>query len=199
MQVRHLRGRSRPPRQPASSGRLVQRPRVRVCPVRRRPWCRHSPSRRCGSLQCPSSAASATTRGIDPACLAGMRIIGELRDAPALYELPDTTRVVLVHMERQFPRFDQPFESACVAIRTSHVFGTTNSAGCGSTRRNQWLDVRQPDGRAAGHGEPDSGDCAAGWVEGGGLRGEGWIAYCRLHIADCVPITLTAESIRNLQ
>ena len=33
-----------------------------------------------------------------------------LREAPALYELADTTRVVLVHMERQIRGFAEPFD-----------------------------------------------------------------------------------------
>jgi uncharacterized protein len=50
--------------------------------------------------------------GNRPGLLAGMRIIGELRDAPALYELADGTRAVLVHMERQLRGFDEPFDVA---------------------------------------------------------------------------------------
>lgn len=61
-------------------------------------------------LKCPFYGCFGDNEGNRPGLLAGMRIVGELQDAPALYELPDTTRVVLVHMERQFRGFDQPFD-----------------------------------------------------------------------------------------
>ena len=61
-------------------------------------------------LDCPFYGCFGDNEGNRPGLLAGMRIIGELRDAPALYVLPDTTRVVLVHMERQFRGFDEPFD-----------------------------------------------------------------------------------------
>ena len=61
-------------------------------------------------LNCPFYGCFGDNEGNRPGLLAGMRIIGELRDAPALYELADNTRVALVHMERQFRGFDQPFD-----------------------------------------------------------------------------------------
>ena len=42
----------------------------------------------------------------------GFRILGELRDAPALYTLNDGTRVVIVHMERQLNGFTEEFDIA---------------------------------------------------------------------------------------
>lgn len=61
-------------------------------------------------LRCPFYGCFGDNEGNRPGLLAGMRIIGPLRDAPALYELSDRTRAVLVHMERQLRGFDQPFD-----------------------------------------------------------------------------------------
>lgn len=52
--------------------------------------------------------------GNKPGLLAGFSIIGELREAPALYTLSDGTRVVIVHMERQLRNFQEPFDIAVV-------------------------------------------------------------------------------------
>lgn len=74
-------------------------------------------------LKCPFYGCFGDNEGNRPGLLAGMRIIGELRDAPALYVLPDTTRVVLVHMERQFRGFDQPFDiGVCGHTHKPHIW-----------------------------------------------------------------------------
>jgi putative phosphoesterase len=52
--------------------------------------------------------------GNKPGLQAGFKIVGELREAPALYTLADGTRVVLVHMERQLRGFSEPFDIAVV-------------------------------------------------------------------------------------
>ena len=61
-------------------------------------------------LNCPFFGCFGDNEGNKPGLLAGMRIVGPLREAPALYELADTTRVVLVHMERQVRGFAEPFD-----------------------------------------------------------------------------------------
>jgi len=43
---------------------------------------------------------------------AGMKVIGTLQEAPARYVLPDGTRAVIVHMERQMRGFAEPFDLA---------------------------------------------------------------------------------------
>lgn len=54
----------------------------------------------------------------------GMRLIGELREAPAEYQLADGTRVVIVHMERQLTGYTGEFDIAVIghthkpAVRT---------------------------------------------------------------------------------
>jgi putative phosphoesterase len=63
-------------------------------------------------LNCPFLGCYGDNEGNRPGLQAGMRIVGELRDAPALYTLADGTRVVLVHMERQLRGFDEPFDVA---------------------------------------------------------------------------------------
>ncbi len=63
-------------------------------------------------LNCPFYGCFGDNEGNRPGLLAGMSIIGELRDAPALYTLADGTRVVVMHMERQLRGFDEPFDVA---------------------------------------------------------------------------------------
>jgi uncharacterized protein len=62
------------------------------------------------ALKCPFFGCFGDNEGNKPGLLAGMRIIGQLREAPAVYELADTTRVLLVHMERQLRGFEEPFD-----------------------------------------------------------------------------------------
>ena len=64
-------------------------------------------------LNCPLFSCYGDNEGNKPGLQAGMSIIGELREAPALYRLADGTRVVLVHMERQLRGFEEPFD-VCV-------------------------------------------------------------------------------------
>lgn len=42
----------------------------------------------------------------------GFRVLGEIRDAPAEYQLDDGTRVVIAHMERQLKDFQGDFDIA---------------------------------------------------------------------------------------
>ena len=63
-------------------------------------------------LNCPFFGCYGDNEGNRPGLQAGMRIVGPLRDAPALYTLSDGTRVVLVHMERQLRGFEDPFDVA---------------------------------------------------------------------------------------
>jgi hypothetical protein len=63
-------------------------------------------------LNCPFYGCFGDNEGNRPGLLAGMSIVGELRDAPALYTLPDGTRIVVMHMERQLRGFDEPFDVA---------------------------------------------------------------------------------------
>ena len=64
-------------------------------------------------LNCPLLGCYGDNEGNKPGLQAGMSIVGELREAPALYTLADGTRVVLVHMERQLRGFDEEFD-VCV-------------------------------------------------------------------------------------
>lgn len=64
-------------------------------------------------LNCPLLGCYGDNEGNKPGLQAGMRIVGELREPPALYTLADGTRAVLVHMERQLRGFDEPFD-VCV-------------------------------------------------------------------------------------
>lgn len=61
-------------------------------------------------LNCRLLGCYGDNEGNKPGLQAGMSIVGELREAPALYTLADGTRVVLVHMERQLRGFDEPFD-----------------------------------------------------------------------------------------
>lgn len=63
-------------------------------------------------LNCPFFGCYGDNEGNRPGLEAGMRIVGPLRDAPALYTLADGTRAVLVHMERQLRGFAEPFDVA---------------------------------------------------------------------------------------
>lgn len=65
-------------------------------------------------LHCRVLACYGDNEGNKPGLQAGFRIVGELREAPALYTLPDGTRVVLAHMERQLRGFADPFDVAVV-------------------------------------------------------------------------------------
>jgi putative phosphoesterase len=61
-------------------------------------------------LNCPFMGCYGDNEGNKPGLQAGMSIVGELREPPALYILADGTRVVLVHMERQLRGFGEPFD-----------------------------------------------------------------------------------------
>jgi putative phosphoesterase len=63
-------------------------------------------------LTCPFFGCFGDNEGNRAGLLAGMSIVGELRDAPALYQLDDGTRVVVMHMERQLRGFAEPFDVA---------------------------------------------------------------------------------------
>ena len=63
-------------------------------------------------LACPFFGCFGDNEGNRAGLLAGMSIIGELRDAPALYRLDDGTRVVVMHMERQLRGFTEQYDVA---------------------------------------------------------------------------------------
>jgi putative phosphoesterase len=63
-------------------------------------------------LRCPLYGCFGDNEGNKPGLAAGMKIIGTLREAPALYELADGTRVVVAHMKRQLRCFAEPFDVA---------------------------------------------------------------------------------------
>ena len=64
-------------------------------------------------LNCPLLGCFGDNEGNKPGLQAGMSIVGELREPPALYTLADGTCVVLVHMERQLRGFEESFD-VCV-------------------------------------------------------------------------------------
>lgn len=63
-------------------------------------------------LSCPLYGCFGDNEGNKIGLVGGMRVIGEIRDAPAEYTLDDGTRVVLVHMERQLEGYPGDFEIA---------------------------------------------------------------------------------------
>lgn len=65
-------------------------------------------------LNCPFYGCYGDNEGNKVGLQGGMRLIGELRDAPACYTLKDGTRVVIVHMERQLSGYEEEFEIAVV-------------------------------------------------------------------------------------
>jgi putative phosphoesterase len=69
-------------------------------------------------LKCRLYGCFGDNEGNRPGILAGMRIIGEMREAPAHYTLADGTRVMIAHMKRQFAGNTEPFDIA--------VFGHTH-------------------------------------------------------------------------
>lgn len=65
-------------------------------------------------LNCPLYGCFGDNEGNRIGLAGGMRVIGELREAPAEYTLEDGTRVVIVHMERQLEGYDGEFDVAIV-------------------------------------------------------------------------------------
>lgn len=63
-------------------------------------------------LNCPILGCFGDNEGNKPGLLAGFKIIGQLREAPAAYTLDDGTRVVIVHMQRQLRGYADPFDAA---------------------------------------------------------------------------------------
>lgn len=63
-------------------------------------------------LNCPIYGCFGDNEGNKTGLLGGFRVLGEIRDAPALYQLSDGTRVVIVHMERQLNDFHDEFDIA---------------------------------------------------------------------------------------
>lgn len=63
-------------------------------------------------LKCKIHGCFGDNEGNKPGLLGGFRVLGEIREAPALYQLADGTRVVLAHMERQLKEFSEPFDVA---------------------------------------------------------------------------------------
>lgn len=72
-------------------------------------------------LTCPLLGCFGDNEGNKIGLAAGMRIVGTLKEAPALYELADGTRIVVAHMERQLRGFAVPFDVA--------VYGHTHRPG----------------------------------------------------------------------
>ncbi len=65
-------------------------------------------------LQCPVWGCFGDNEGNKPGLLAGFSIVGKLLEAPAAFTLPDGTRTVVVHMERQLRGYAEPFDVAIV-------------------------------------------------------------------------------------
>lgn len=63
-------------------------------------------------LNCKIYGCFGDNEGNKTGLLGGFKVIGEIQDAPAQYELSDGTRVVVVHMERQLAGFDEEFDIA---------------------------------------------------------------------------------------
>ncbi|WP_437224231.1 metallophosphoesterase [Planctomicrobium sp. SH661] len=63
-------------------------------------------------LKCPLYGCFGDNEGNRTGILGGFRIIGQIREAPAAYELADGTRIVIVHMERQLTGFRDAFDIA---------------------------------------------------------------------------------------
>lgn len=65
-------------------------------------------------LNCPLLGCYGDNEGNKLGLQGGMRVIGELCEAPAAYQLTDGTRVVIVHMERQLVDYSGEFDIAVV-------------------------------------------------------------------------------------
>lgn len=65
-------------------------------------------------LNAPVWGCFGDNEGNKPGLLAGFSIVGKLQEAPAAYELPDGTRVVIGHMQRQLRGYPAAFDAAIV-------------------------------------------------------------------------------------
>jgi len=65
-------------------------------------------------LQCPIYGCFGDNEGNKTGIRGGFRILGEIKDAPAEYQLTDGTRVVIAHMQRQLQGYDNEFDIAIV-------------------------------------------------------------------------------------
>lgn len=63
-------------------------------------------------LNCPLLGCFGDNEGNKTGLQGGFRVLGEIREAPAVYTLKDGTRVVIVHMERQLNGFQDEFDIA---------------------------------------------------------------------------------------
>lgn len=63
-------------------------------------------------LNCRLLGCFGDNEGNRAGLLAGMKVIGEIREAPAAYTLVDGTRVVIVHMARQLAGYAGDFDIA---------------------------------------------------------------------------------------
>ena len=63
-------------------------------------------------LSCPLVACFGDNEGNKPGLLAGIRIVGQMGEAPFSYKAPDGTRFLIAHMERQFRRLKGDFDVA---------------------------------------------------------------------------------------
>lgn len=69
-------------------------------------------------LRCPLYGCFGDNEGNRIGIRGGFRILGEIKEAPAAYQLADGTRVVIAHMERQLKGYSHDFDVA--------VFGHTH-------------------------------------------------------------------------
>lgn len=69
-------------------------------------------------LNCPFLGCFGDNEGNRIGLAGGLRVIGEIREAPAAYRLSDGTRAVIAHMQQQLAGYEQEFDLA--------VFGHTH-------------------------------------------------------------------------
>jgi putative phosphoesterase len=79
-------------------------------------------------LRCPIWGCYGDNEGNKPGLQAGFSILGELREAPACYTLPDGTRVAIVHMERQLRGCEADY-SAVILGHTHRPRVSTDAQG----------------------------------------------------------------------
>ncbi|WP_437205048.1 metallophosphoesterase [Planctomicrobium sp. SH664] len=63
-------------------------------------------------LKCPFYGCFGDNEGNKIGLVGGLRLVGQIQEAPALYTLSDGTRVVLVHMERQLAGLQEDYDMA---------------------------------------------------------------------------------------
>lgn len=63
-------------------------------------------------LRCPILGCFGDNEGNKVGILGGFRILGQIQDGPAGYQLADGTRVVVAHMERQLKSYRDEFDVA---------------------------------------------------------------------------------------